>query len=102
MYAAIRRYEGVDRARMEEMRRIINDDFLPIISGMSGYHGYWVVEAGDVLATFSLFETEEDAADSTRAAADFIRERNLQDALPNPPQVTAGDVTVAGAVHALT
>ncbi len=102
MYAAIRRYEGVDRGRMEEIRRTINDEFLPMIREMPGYHGYWVIEADDVLTTFSLFETQTDAEESTRAAAEVIGEQNLQDALPNPPQVTAGEVTVAGAVHALT
>ena len=102
MYAAIRRYEGVDRGRMEEVRRTINDDFLPTIREMPGYHGYWVIEADDMMVTFSLFETQTDVEESTRAAAEVIREHNLQDALPNPPQVTVGEVTAAGGVHALT
>jgi hypothetical protein len=102
MYAAIRRYEGADAGRREEIRQVINDDFLPIIREMPGYHGYWVIQTDDVLATVSLFETQGDAEESTRLAAEVIRDRNLQDALPNPPQVTAGEVTVAGPVHALT
>jgi hypothetical protein len=101
MYAAIRRYERVDSNRIDEIRRSINDEFLPMIREVPGYHGYWVIEADDTLATFGLFETKDDAEDSTRMAAEFIREHNLQDALPNRPQVTAGEVTVAGAVHAL-
>jgi hypothetical protein len=101
MYAAIRRYEGVDRSRADEVRREINDEFLPMIRELPGYHGYWVIEAGEVLVTFGLYETRDDAEQSTRMAKEFIRDHNLQDALPNPPQVTAGDVTVAGAVHAL-
>ena len=101
MYATIRRYEGVDRNRADEIRRSINDEFVPMIREAPGYHGYWVIEAGDTLATFSLFETKDDAEESTRMAAEFIKEHNLQDALPNRPQVTAGEVTVAGAVHAL-
>jgi hypothetical protein len=101
MYAAIRRYEGVDKARTEEIRRGITDDFLPMIREVPGYHGYWVVEAGDVIATIGLFETQDDAEESTRMAAEFIKDHNLQDAIPKSPQVTAGEVTVAGAVHAL-
>jgi hypothetical protein len=102
MFAVIRRYEGVDVSRTDEIRRTIKDDFLPTIREMPGYHGYWIVEADEVLATFGLFETRDDAEESTQMATEFIRDHNLQDALPNPPQVTAGDVTVAGAVHALT
>jgi hypothetical protein len=102
MYAAIRRYEGVDSTRLTEIRRSIKDEFVPMIRELPGYHGYWVIEADNTIATFGLYETEDDAEESTRMAAEFIRDRNLQDALPNPPQVTAGEVTVAGAVHALT
>jgi hypothetical protein len=101
MYAVTRRYEGVDVSRTEEIRRSIKDEFLPMIRDLPGYHGYWIVEAGDVLTSFGLYETRDDAEESTRLATEFIRDQNLQDALPNPPQVTAGDVTVAGAVHAL-
>jgi hypothetical protein len=102
MYAAIRRYEGIETGRIDEVRRTIKDEFLPMIREIPGYHGYWLIEADGTLATFSLFETEGDVEESTRMAAEFIRDHNLQDALPNPPAVTAGEVTVAGAVHALT
>jgi hypothetical protein len=101
MYAVIRRYEDIDKGRTTEIRRSINDEFVPMIREIPGYHGYWVVEADDAIATFGLFETQGDADESIQMAADFIREHNLQDALPKPPQVTAGEVTVAGAVHAL-
>ena len=101
MYAVIRRYEGIDKGRTDEIRRSINDEFVPTIRDMSGYHGYWVVEADDTIATFGLFETQRDAEDSTQMAREFISDHNLQDALPNPPQITAGNVTVAGPVHAL-
>jgi hypothetical protein len=101
MYAAIRRYEGVDTARIGEIRRSVKDRFVPMVRELPGYHGYWLIESDDALATFGLFETQDDAEESTRMAKEFIRDQNLQDALPNPPQVTAGEVTVAGAVHAL-
>jgi hypothetical protein len=101
MYAVIRRYEGIDKTRAEEIRRSINEDFVPMIREASGYHGYWVIEADDAIATVGLFETRRDADDSTQMAREFISDHDLQDALPNPPQITAGEVTVAGPVHAL-
>jgi hypothetical protein len=42
-----------------------------------------------------------DAEESTQMAREFISDHNLQDALPNSPQVTAGGIAVAGPVHAL-
>jgi hypothetical protein len=101
MYAVIRRYPGVDKGRTNEIRRSINDEFVPMIREMPGYHGYWVVEGDDAIATVGLFETQRDAEGSTQMARDFISDHGLQDALPNPPQVTAGEVTVSGPVHAL-
>jgi hypothetical protein len=102
MYAVIRRYEGVDSSRTSEVTRTIKDEFVPMLTDMAGYHGYWVIEGdNDVIVTFGLFESPDDAEESSRMAAGFIKEHNLQDALPNRPQVTAGRVTVAGRVHAL-
>jgi hypothetical protein len=101
MYAAIRRYEGIDRGRLDEIRRSVDDEFIPMIREVEGYHGYWIIESGDTLATFSLFESRSGAEESTRMAAEFIREHNLQGALPKAPQVTSGEVLVAGPVHAL-
>ena len=101
MYAVIRRYEGVDSTRASEVTRTIKDEFVPMISDMAGYHGYWVVESDNVIVTIGLFESQDDVEESSRMAADFIKEHNMQDALPNRPQITAGRVTVAGRVHAL-
>ena len=101
MYAVIRRYEGVDTRRADEISRVIKDEFVPTISDMEGYHGYWLIQSDDVICTFGLYESREDAEKTTRMAADFIKEHDMQDAMPNPPQVTAGEVVVAGPVHAL-
>jgi hypothetical protein len=101
MYAVIRRWEGVDASRMDEVSRVIKDEFVPTISELSGYHGYWVVQSDNVVTTFGLFESRGEAEKTTSMAADFLKDHNLQDAMPNAPQVTAGEVKVAGPVHAL-
>jgi hypothetical protein len=44
-----------------------------------------------VLASVSVFESREGAEESIRMAADYIRE-HLASLLPNPPEVTAGEV----------
>jgi hypothetical protein len=48
------------------------------------------VDAGNgVLATITVFETEEGAAESTTAAAEWIRE-NMPELASIQPQITAG------------
>jgi hypothetical protein len=91
MHTVIRRYEGVlDTA--EVARRAV-DEFAPRLRERPGFQGYWAVDAGDgVLATISVFETEEEAAATVPAAAAWVQEA-VADLIPNPPQVTAGVTT---------
>jgi len=55
-----------------------------------GFQGYYVVDAGDgVVATISVFETEEAALETTSAAAAWVRQ-NIPELAELAPQVTAG------------
>lgn len=94
MHAVIRRYEGVDQSRRDELVRVLKDEFVPRLSEDADFQAYYVIFEAGVLATVTVCETREAAEESTRLATEFIRERNLTDAVPNPPQVTAGEVTV--------
>lgn len=91
MYTVIRRYQGVQDSA-EVARRAVAE-FAPSLRDQPGFQGYWVVDAGGgVLATISVFESEETAEASTSAAATWVQE-NLPNLVPNPPQVTAGATT---------
>jgi hypothetical protein len=93
MHTVIRRYEGIDSSRMEEIIGAVNDDFIPRLTETEGVIAYYVVDAGGgALATISICDTAEEAEGSTQLAATFIRDHGLADALPNPPQVTSGEV----------
>jgi hypothetical protein len=72
-----------------------------MLSERPGFQGYWAVDAGDgVLATITVFETEEAALESTTAAAAWVRD-SLPELASLPPQVTAGKTTgVMGGVPA--
>jgi hypothetical protein len=51
------------------------------------------MDAGDgVLATITVYETEDAAESSTAAAATWVQE-NLANLVPNRPRVTAGETT---------
>jgi heme-degrading monooxygenase HmoA len=91
MHTVIRRYQGVQDSA-EVARRAV-EEFAPQISDRPGFQGYWVVDAGGgVLATITVFETEEAAAESTAAAATWVQQ-NMPNLVPNAPQVTAGETT---------
>ena len=49
------------------------------------------------MVSTSVFEDRTGAEESTKRAADFVRE-NLASLLPNPPQVTAGEVVASAAL----
>ncbi len=94
MYASIRRYEGIDESRMDEMIRSVKEGFIPRVSELAGFQGYYVVTPGKgVLATVSVFDSQTGADESARLAADYIKNEGLADTIPNPPQITAGEVT---------
>jgi hypothetical protein len=90
MYATIRRYNGVTNAS-EAIRRV-NEGFIPIISGIPGFAAYyWVDAGGGVMISVGVFQDRASAEESNSRASDYVRE-NLVSILPNPPQITAGEV----------
>ena len=90
MYAVVRRYEGVTDPA--EAGRQVNEGFLPLLRQVQGFVAYyWVDAGGGVMVSTSVFQDPAGAEESTDRAADFVRDR-LASLLPNPPQVTAGEV----------
>jgi len=95
MYATVRRYEGVDKARTEEVTKKVGDSLMPRLSKLPGFNGYFLIEAGEgVITSLGFFENSTQAHESTRVAATWVREENLESALPNTPKITAGEITV--------
>jgi hypothetical protein len=70
MFATVRRYEGVDQKRTEEVTDKIGETLIPLLSKLPGFSGYYLVEpTAGVMASISLFDTAPHANDSSRAAA---------------------------------
>src|SRR5919108_742447 len=93
MYATHRRYEGIDQSRIEELTRKVNESLIPQLSKLPGFKGYYLIDAGGgILTSVGLFESSAQAHESTRLAAQWVREQKLEDALPNRPKITAGPV----------
>ena len=93
MHATVRRYEGVDQGRTDELVKKVDETLLPSLSKLPGFEGYYLIEAGNgVMSSIGLFETSTQADESTRVAANWVRDEKLESALPNPPKITDGKV----------
>ncbi len=91
MHAAIRRYQ-VDPGSVDEIIRRVNEGLVPRIKEVSGFQAYYAIDAGGGrLASVSVFEDRAGAEESTRLAADWIRQ-NMASLVPNPPEVLEGEV----------
>ena len=90
MYVAVRRYEGVTDP--QKVAKVGQEGFVPIISEMPGFVAHYFVDAGDgVMVATSVFEHKDAEEQSTFVAGEFLG-GHLEPLLPNPPQVTAGEV----------
>jgi hypothetical protein len=93
MHATIRRYEGVDQNRTVELTGKVNETLVPKLSKLPGFKGYYLIEAGDgVLSSLGLFETREQADESSKVAAGWLRDEKLETAFPNAPMITSGQI----------
>ncbi len=93
MHATVKRYEGVDESRRDELEKKVNEALIPRLSKLSGFSGYYLVEAErGVMTSIGFFDSREHADESTRVAATWIRDEQLEGALPNPPKITFGKV----------
>ncbi len=95
MHATVRRYEGVDKSRTDELSKKVDESLLPRLSKLPGFGGYYLIEAGDdVVRSISFSDTSAQADESTRVAAEWVRDEKLDTALPNPPKISGGEVIV--------
>ena len=91
MYATVRRYEGVTDPR--EAGRRVKESFVPLISDLPGFVAYYWVDAGDgVMISTSVFQDQASEEDSNRKAAEWVEQNDMAAVMPNPPQITEGEV----------
>jgi hypothetical protein len=93
MHATIRRYEGVDTARTEELSRKVSETLVPQFEKLEGFRGYYLVESGNgVVTSVGLFAGPAQSDEATNLAAAWVKEQKLESALPNAPRITSGKV----------
>jgi hypothetical protein len=95
MHAIMRRYEGIDAKRTDELTRKVGESLTPRLKKLDGYNGYFLIEAENgVMSSVNFFDTSAHADESTRVVAEWLREEKLDTVLPNPPKITGGKVIV--------
>jgi hypothetical protein len=94
MHISVRRYTIHDDGQTDEIVRVVQDGFLPIIRQTPGFIAYYAFVAGNkTIASVSIFDSEAGADESTRRAAEWVG-KNLAQYIAAPPQVTAGEIRV--------
>jgi len=90
MYATFRKYRT---SQAEALSRAVNEGFARN-GPPAGLVGYYAIDTGDgEWASFSIFETEEQARHSTAEAAEWARE-HVAPLLDGAPEVVAGRLVV--------
>ena len=93
MHATIRRYEGVDQNRATELTGKVNETLVPELRKLPGFKGYYLIEASNgVFSSLGLFETPEQAEESTKTVSTWIRDEKFESLIPNQPKITSGKV----------
>ena len=91
MYVAVRLYKA-KAGSMDEIARIAQEGYVPLIHQAPGFVAYYgVVTGSDSLLTVSIFQDQAGADESTRLAADFVRQ-HLAALVEGPPEIQAGEV----------
>jgi hypothetical protein len=90
MFAAIRTYGVTD---IDELSELVKDGFLPIVESVPGFVAYYVVDAGDGIASsITICEDKTGVEETTSRAAEWVEEHAL-DFIASGPAVVTGAVT---------
>ncbi len=91
MYAAIRRYT-IQSGTLSEVAQRAQQGFVPLVSQIPGFVGYYGIDAGNnVVVTISIFQDQAGEEESTRRAANWVRQ-NVAEFIQGGVEVTTGEV----------
>ena len=94
MYASIRRYHILPGTAEEFLRRV-QQGFVPLISQVSGFRAYYVLQVrDDEVLSVSIFDSQAEAEQSVRRAADWVA-KNISSFMQGLPEITVGHVRIS-------
>ena len=97
MYASIRGYTfktSMDKKSLDDYKSRLESKFVPRIQDIRGLHSYYLVKVSDQeLIGFGIFEDKEGAAESSRRAADFVKNDPSKDQI-GTPEIIEGELWI--------
>jgi hypothetical protein len=89
MHVTIRHYHTTDP---DQVAQAVNAEFIPMLKQAPGFIHYYLLHRGDGwIMSVSIFDDQAGADNSTRMAADWVRQR-VAPFVDGPPEVYSGDV----------
>ena len=92
MHAVVRTYSGQGASELFDLLGQREEDVQALISGVPGFVSYAAVRSDDGGVTVTVCEDKAGADESSRRAAEWVKE-NLG-ATANPPAITQGDTVL--------
>ena len=91
MFAVIRHYR-FDKRDSDEIDRVIQDQFVPLLKKAKGFQRYYWLDTGEGEgASFGIFRDKEGADQSVAIAAEFVR-THMARLLRQKPEVIEGPI----------
>jgi len=91
MYMTIRKYQGCLDAK--EVNRVATAELLPVLRKIAGFRSYQIVDSGNGTATsISVFDSAAAAENANQQARAVVQASAMKALLPNPPEITMGEV----------
>ena len=92
MHAVVRTYSGQGTSEIFDQLEQKNDEVKDLMGGVPGFVSYTALRSGDGGLTITVCEDKAGTDESSRRAAEWVKE-NI-DATAGPPVMTEGDTVV--------
>jgi len=95
LYAAVRRYQLAKGKSLDELVRLVETGFVPIVRAVPGFVEYYLIvdAATGAQVSVSIFQSKAAADESTQRAAAWVA-ANVASFNEGPPEVTAGALRI--------
>ena len=92
MHATMRYYAG--NTELADQLAVRGDEIRSVIGAVPGFQAYYLLRLDDATVSITVCDDEAGTAESTRVAADWMRD-NMPDLVASPPMVSSGTVTLS-------
>jgi hypothetical protein len=94
MHVTVRNYAGSGARELFDVIVANEDAVRSLITGIDGFRAYYLVRTNDGGFTISVFDDAAGGDESSKRAAEWIRE-NAADVTTSPPQISSGDAALS-------